>query len=79
MNKEIKPTGKTEEELLNSDPDYIRSPKYDNSLNKLLEVNPNGVPDSTICKVLKISQEELDSLYQNVILKLRAGIGNLNE
>jgi hypothetical protein len=57
------------------DLDYINSPKYDNSLTKLLSCHPNGVSDHVICKVLCITQRELDNIYESAIMKLREGMG----
>jgi hypothetical protein len=58
------------------DPDYIHSPKHDNSLRVFLTNHPDGAQDSVICKALCISQKELEHLYESAILKLRQGMGN---
>jgi hypothetical protein len=58
-----------------NDPDFINSPKYNNSLASLLEDNPEGVSDSVICKTLCLSQEELLRIYNCAILKLRMAYG----
>lgn len=59
---------------LDVDGDFIVSPRYNNRLSKLLEANPNGVSDNVICKVLKLTQEELDATYQSAIMKLRKAL-----
>ncbi len=56
---------------IDSDPDFIVSPKYNNSLQELLDANPDGVPDSIIAKVLRMSQEEIDKTYKSAIMKLK--------
>ena len=61
---------------IDTDPDFIVSPKHGNSLKRLLSNNPNGISDGTICKVLKLSQEEVDKAYASAILKLRKVMGN---
>jgi hypothetical protein len=56
---------------IKEDRDYIKSPKYQNSLTKLLEDNPDGVSDQVICSVLGISPWDLNKIYERAILKLR--------
>lgn len=51
--------------------DYIRSPKHNNSLNKFLVKNPEGAEDATIARVLMISEEEVQKLYEESINMLR--------
>lgn len=64
MNKPTKKKKKTPEgmgEIFNqiiSDSDFINSEKYDNSLEKFLTDNPDGVPDSTACKLLMLEVRE---------------------
>lgn len=55
---------------INSDRDYIHSKKHGNSMRTLIEEYPHGVPDRTICKVLKITPEGLQSLYKSAIMKI---------
>lgn len=65
------------EELIkiSRDNDYIRSPKYQDSLELFLYHYPNGAPDSVICKVLCMTQKELDDIYDSAIMKLKMGMG----
>lgn len=58
-----------------NDPDFINSPKYNNSLASFIEEHPEGVSDSVICKVLCITPEELLCIYKCAILKLRTAYG----
>ena len=56
---------------LDSDPDYIRSPRFGDSLKNLLSKNPHGVSDNVIAKVLDISVTEVKEIYENIVKKLK--------
>jgi hypothetical protein len=64
---------------LDHDPDFILSPKNNNSLKVLLKRNPNGVSDRVIARVLNISEEEVEKTYQMVVQKLRKVMVEENE
>jgi hypothetical protein len=64
-------TRKLRDHRLDSDPDFIIAPRHDNSLKRLMNDNPDGVPDTAICKALDLSKEELQNIYDSAILKLR--------
>ena len=49
------------------EPDFIKSYKYANSLSKYLVRNPNPVDNATIARLLLISEEEVEDIYQKVI------------
>lgn len=51
--------------------DYIRCPKCANSLNKFVLKNPDGVENSTIARVLMMSEGEVESIFQEAVQKLR--------
>lgn len=57
---------------LESDRDFILSKRYNDSLRLILKDNPNGIPDRVICRILKISQEELEKIYNRAILSMRS-------
>jgi len=57
------------------DDDFIDHPKFKNSLKKLIEKYPDGVPNDTIAKVLDMTEEEVESTYQSAIEKLKAELG----
>lgn len=57
------------------DEDFIYCPRLANSLERLMEKHPNGLEDERICKVLLMTQEELDETFQSAILKLRESLG----
>lgn len=67
---------KTRDPRVELDSDYIESAKYNNSLRQLLDDHPDGVPDSLICKILCISQEDLTSTYESAILKLKKALAS---
>ena len=56
------------------DPDFIYCPRLGNSLNKLIEKNPDGIDDERIQKVLLITKEELEEIYQSAIQKFREAL-----
>ena len=61
---------------ISRDKDYIRSQKHGDSLQTFLDHYPDGAPDSIICKVLCITQKELDDIYASAIKKLQMGMEN---
>lgn len=53
------------------DEDYIRCPKFSNSLNKFTQKNSEGVENSTIARLLMMSEEEVERVYQEAVKMLR--------
>jgi len=51
--------------------DFIYCPRLGNSLERLLEKNPDGVDDDRIEKVLLIPKKEINKHYEQIILKLK--------
>lgn len=51
--------------------DYIRAPKYSNSLAKFLTRNSDGVENATIARLLMIPEEQVEQIYQEAIEMLR--------
>jgi hypothetical protein len=60
---------------IDTDEDFIVAPGYNNSISKLIENYPNGVPDYIICRVLKITPDKLKETYKRAILKLKEALG----
>jgi hypothetical protein len=56
--------------------DYIRCPKFSNSLNRFTERNDNGVENATISRLLMMSEEEVERVYQEAIRWLRQDMAN---
>lgn len=51
--------------------DYVRAPKFSNSLSKFLSKNSDGVENATIARLLMISEEEVEKLFQDAVVMLR--------
>jgi hypothetical protein len=56
------------------DEDFIYSPKFGNSLNKFLAKSEKIPHNAAIGRFLLISEEEVERLYQESIVKLRKGM-----
>jgi hypothetical protein len=56
---------------INEEEDYIRSPKFSNSLSKFLAKNDEGVEDKTISRLLMIPEEKVQEIYDEAVQKLR--------
>jgi hypothetical protein len=54
--------------------DYIRAPKFGNSLTRLKLKNPDGVEDALIAKVLMISEEEVQKIYDEAVVMIKEGM-----
>lgn len=51
--------------------DYVRCPKFSNSLAKFLARNGDGVENATIARLLMISESEVEKIYQDAVDILR--------
>lgn len=51
--------------------DLIHAPKCQNSLNKFLAKTENPLENSTIARLLLISEEEVEKIHQESIAQLR--------
>lgn len=49
---------------IENEKDFVLSKKHSNSLKRLVDSYPNGVPDNVICRVLQITPEDLQSKYK---------------
>jgi hypothetical protein len=56
---------------IQNDTDYVRCPKFSNSLTKFLAKNPDGVEDNTIARLLMIEEEQVEAIYQEAVAQLR--------
>ena len=55
-----------------ADPDFIALKRFDYSLKTMLKRYPDGVPsDRLIAQALMVSEDELEEVYQDIVLKLR--------
>lgn len=51
--------------------DYIRAPKFQNSLAKFVSKNDEGVDNATIARVLMINKEKVEEIYNESVEMLR--------
>jgi hypothetical protein len=57
------------------DPDFVYLPRFENSVLKLLERYPDGVPPKIIAQGLMMTEDEVVALYERVVTKLRRYMG----
>lgn len=62
-------------EFIQKDEDFIYCPRLGNSLEKLIEKNPDGVEDDRIAKVLLMTEDEVKGVFASAIQKLRNALG----
>ena len=63
--------GKSPENKIMDDEDYIKAPKFQNSIKKYLAKCENPLNNKAIAKLLLITEEEVEKLYQESIVFLR--------
>jgi hypothetical protein len=51
--------------------DYIRCPKCANSLSKFIMKNSEGIENSAIARLLMMTEEEVEKIYQEAIQMLK--------
>ena len=51
--------------------DFIHAPKFGNSLNKFLAKNGDPLQNNTIGRLLMISEEEVEQIYEESVVILR--------
>ena len=56
---------------LKKDPDFVIAPRFGNSLERLMERFPDGVPEDVCAKALNLLPEEVEQLYQKTVKDLR--------
>jgi hypothetical protein len=59
---------------VNEERDFIYCPKYDNSIYRLIQHHPEGLEIDRIAKVLLMTTEEAEELYNKILKKLREGM-----
>lgn len=63
---------KTEiQDRIATEEDYIRCPKFGNSLNKFTLKNSEGVENNIIARLLMMTEEEVERTYQEAVQMLR--------
>jgi hypothetical protein len=58
-------------ERIDSDPNYVHAPSLGNDLETVLNKHPEGCTDRVIASLLQVEVEEVEDLYQEIVLKLR--------
>lgn len=56
--------------------DYIRCPKFSNSLSQFVAKNSEGVENSTIARLLMMSEEDVEKTYQEAVQMLREAMAD---
>lgn len=71
----MKKDNKDTKQKIIEDEDFIYCPRLGNSLNKLIEKNPEGVEDDRIARVLLISEKEVKDIFTRAVSKIRNKMG----
>lgn len=53
------------------DPDFVYLKRFNFSLAELIKRYPEGVPDRIIAAALMITDEDVEEIYQHIVVKLR--------
>lgn len=61
-------------ERLRTDSDFVYLPRFDFSLEKLMLRYPDGVPGKLIAQALMMTEDEVDSLFQDTLVSLRKAL-----
>jgi hypothetical protein len=64
-----------EQDMIHNASDWINLKRFNNSLKDLLVRYPDGCPDHVLAAALNIDETEVDILYTQIVLKLRAFMG----
>lgn len=56
---------------ISDEDDFILLKRFDYSLKNLLNRHPSGVPDRVIAAALMITEDDVEDIYQDIVLKLR--------
>jgi len=59
------------ERRIKEDPDFVHAPKHSNSLQKFLAKSENIPENGAIGRLLLLSPEEVERIYQESIVELR--------
>lgn len=61
--------------LIESDPDFIYSKRFNYSLDELLKRHPDGCPNRIIASVLMVTEDDVEEWYRRIVVKLRDAMG----
>lgn len=57
---------------IEEDPDFINCKRHQDSLQRLIDSNPNGCTDRVIAQALMIEESEVEEIYQGIVSRFRA-------
>jgi hypothetical protein len=57
------------------DPDFVFLKRFDYSIDQLMERYPDGCPTRIIAQALMLTEDDVDELYERLVLKLRRLMG----
>ncbi len=67
-------TSNEAKQLIETEPDFVYMKRFDYSLNKLMERYPDGAPTKVIAQAMMMTEDEVEELYEAVIIKMRAAL-----
>lgn len=59
---------------INTEKNYVNIKRFDYDIEKVLDRYPDGAPNKVIAAGLLMTEEEIEEVYQGVILKLRGAM-----
>ena len=59
-------------EKIFTDPNYIHCPKMKNSVTEFCNKHPDGVDNEYISRVLLVTPQEVEDIYQSAVQKIRS-------
>ena len=75
----MKKNKKTTQERVNEEIDFCYCPRLSNSIENLIEKNPDGIDNERIAKVLLLSEDEVENIFESALRKLRKVLGVKND
>lgn len=61
---------------IETEDDFIKHSKTNNSLKKFLAKNPDGADNKLIAKMLLMTEEQVEAIYQECVVELREELGD---
>lgn len=58
-------------EKIDNDPDFVYIKRFDFSLRQLVEKHPGGVPDRVVAAALMLTEDDVEEIYNEIVVKLR--------
>ena len=63
--------GNEARERIAVEPDFIFLKRFDYSLAALVDKHPGGVSDRVIAAALMVTEDDVQDIYENIIIKIR--------